>query len=350
MTVYTWCVGIVTAIICVTTVVRIARDPRRPAHAIWVVTSLLSVWLFVMALAAAFNPNGAIDLIFGVVMPLLVPLVLVGAALGLFANTAVVVRREGLRLATLVPAAIGGAIIVTLLVSALWIDYVTSSFLLTAVLPLAILPGALMIVELTGFVIYSAVYAWLPRRGDAEIVTVLGCGLNGDRVTPLLASRLDRGIEAFEQARKERGGPWLVVSGGKGADEHISEAEAMGRYAVTKGVPPDRIVYEAESTTTEENLRFTLSVLRERSIAWTRMLVVTNNFHALRAGSLARRYGIAGATLGAPTALYYLPAAFLREFAAVVTYYRKANLVMWVGLSGAWLASWCLITLVVVNG
>ena len=54
-----------------------------------------------------------------------------------------------------------------------------------------------------------------------------------------------------------------VLSGGKGKDEPISEAEAMYRYLVYNGVNPDRLLLEERSTSTVENIAFSKVVMLE---------------------------------------------------------------------------------------
>lgn len=54
-------------------------------------------------------------------------------------------------------------------------------------------------------------------------VVVLGAGLIGKKVTPLLASRIDRGIEIYHK----NPGSKLIMSGGQGTDEEIPESHAM---------------------------------------------------------------------------------------------------------------------------
>jgi uncharacterized SAM-binding protein YcdF (DUF218 family) len=55
---------------------------------------------------------------------------------------------------------------------------------------------------------------------------------------------------------------------------------------------------------------------------------VTNNFHAFRAAMLMRRLGIAGYSIGAPTARYYWPTAVIREFVAVLRDHIWLNAIM----------------------
>ena len=179
-------------------------------------------------------------------------------------------------------------------------------------------------------VIYAFLYSRLTRHHGADFVVVLGSGLrDGVRVTSLLASRLERGREVYPalvaRGRTQgRGAPMLIVSGGKGGDERLSEAEAMSRYLAECGVPADRVIKEDRSRTTEENLKFSKPIM-ERSRPDYRCIIVTSNFHVFRAAIIARRVGVNGQVTAAGTAGYYWPSAMLREFAAVFFSYKLIN-------------------------
>ncbi|WP_373762740.1 YdcF family protein, partial [Jeotgalibaca porci] len=89
---------------------------------------------------------------------------------------------------------------------------------------------------------------WKNRKKKYGYIIVLGSGLlNGKEVTPLLASRVDKSIEAYF----ENEGSTLVLSGGQGPDEDISESQAMKNYALSKGVPEQAILMEDKSVNTE---------------------------------------------------------------------------------------------------
>jgi uncharacterized SAM-binding protein YcdF (DUF218 family) len=168
-------------------------------------------------------------------------------------------------------------------------------------------------------------------RGDGSVVVVLGAGLqNGGEVGPLLASRLQRGLSVYQvltarsaanPAANPADDPVLVVSGGKGADERVSEAQAMAGYLTGRGFPAARLILEDRSRTTEENLLFSKAIMDERRPG-ARWVIVTSSFHALRAAIIARRLGIDGQVTGAPTPGYAWPGGVLREFAAVFVRYK----------------------------
>ena len=99
----------------------------------------------------------------------------------------------------------------------------------------------------------------------------------------------------------------------------------MADYLVDRGVPRDRILLEDRSRTTQENLAYSAEIMRERRGPGYRCVVVTNNFHVLRAALIARKAKVEGQVVGAPTAWYFWPSATLREFAAILVDHRILN-------------------------
>lgn len=93
----------------------------------------------------------------------------------------------------------------------------------------------------------------------------------------------------------------------------------MARYNERAGVPREQMVLEDRSTTTAENLENTRELLGQDA----RLVVVTSNYHVLRAAELTERLGLNARVVGAKTASYFIPAGFLREFVAVVVMRRR---------------------------
>jgi len=168
----------------------------------------------------------------------------------------------------------------------------------------------------------TALCAFLATRRtppfDRDCVIILGCGIRRDgSLTPLLQGRVDSAL-AFEQAQYDKTGrhALFVPSGGQGPDEVISEAEAMERYLLSRGVPAERIAREDRSTNTRENMAFSKAVIEGRvgDIAGQKVAFATTNYHVFRGYILARQCGFAGQGISAPTKTYFYPNAFLREF------------------------------------
>ena len=185
------------------------------------------------------------------------------------------------------------------------------------------------------YVLYGTFCNYFPVRKEPDAIIVLGSGLIGDKVPPLLAQRLTKGKTIYEQFE---GRPKLIVSGGQGADELTSEAAAMANYLMEQGVQKDAILIENRSRTTFENLTFSKAILEEQGLGKS-VLVVTNSFHALRAGVFMRRLKIPGRSVGSKTAFYYLPSAWIRETVGLVSLYWKWHATFLAFLFLPWLLS-----------
>lgn len=164
------------------------------------------------------------------------------------------------------------------------------------------------------FVVYSVFIQLMPHVMQFDYVIIHGCGLaGGERMTRLLANRVDKAIEIYNRCRKK---PILIPSGGRGSDEKISEAEAMRRYLVEYGIPQEHILLEDNSATTLENLKNSKKIIDSRP-GGKRTALVSSNYHMYRCLSYARSAGLNCVGIGAKVALYFWPSALIREFTAV---------------------------------
>jgi len=92
--------------------------------------------------------------------------------------------------------------------------------------------------QCVSLVLYAFLYGRLRVLRHADFVVVLGSGLlDGGQIPPLLASRLDRGQAVFQALAARGSDPVLIVSGGKGSDEQVSEADAITGYLAARGFP-----------------------------------------------------------------------------------------------------------------
>src|SRR5690606_12560518 len=143
--------------------------------------------------------------------------------------------------------------------------------------------------QFVAFLGYAALYPRLVRDHRADWVMVLGSGLRAGReVPPLLASRIRAGMAEFTR----RGARLLIMSGGKGEDEQVPEAEAMAGWAIDHGADPAAVRREIESRNTEQNLRYSGALVRAEPEPVGPGLIVTSNYHVLRAAILARKVGL----------------------------------------------------------
>ncbi len=91
------------------------------------------------------------------------------------------------------------------------------------------------------------------------IVMVFGCYVRGEEPGRTLTTRLDAALSLLKRYPNAD----CIVSGGQGSNEAISEAEAMRRYLVSRGIAEERITLEDRSTNTSENLEYTFAILTD---------------------------------------------------------------------------------------
>ncbi|WEV66658.1 YdcF family protein [Bifidobacterium sp. ESL0769] len=339
-------------------VVSVIREPRRFRNALWLA-------LFALCLSSALMLDFWRDWAFIpiVLVAVLTPVIVVGF---LLINTVIVVHHEGCSLSTVLPALFALVMMVCVAVYPLTL-YFNAPRLGKGIGLLIALEGLWFFFTFAALLLYSTIYRIFPRRRKYDYIIILGAGLQGTKPTPLLRGRIDKAVDLWN--RQKRHG-LFIVSGGQGADEEISESEAMKRYLVEeRGVPADSVIKEDRSTTTLENLRNSKVIMDERcglghcvsprnvsaindqetssshSISLSssassssssqvrrpgrvkrmqsrmscpyRVAVVTSDYHVFRASEYAREMGLKSDGIGSHTKSYYWPTAFIREFIAI---------------------------------
>jgi uncharacterized SAM-binding protein YcdF (DUF218 family) len=150
-------------------------------------------------------------------------------------------------------------------------------------------------------------------RGEYAIV--LGAGLKGEEPSVSLSSRLQKASEYLKQNR----GLKVIVSGGQGQGEAITEAEAMKRYLIARGIEDVRIIEEDKATSTRENLIFSEKILEAFHVTQSdNIIVITSDYHAFRTKMLAKDLGLKISVLPSKTPLGVYISGCIREYFAVV--------------------------------
>ena len=157
------------------------------------------------------------------------------------------------------------------------------------------------------------------EHGDYDALIVLGAAVHGDRVTWVLSNRLDTAYD-YAAAHPDT---VLVVSGGQGDGESVTEASAMAKYLTTKGIDPGRILQEDRAESTAENFAFSKAIIDEKLGPDASIGFVTTRFHVFRASRVARKAGIDARGLGAPDVWYLAINNFLRECVGICWYTVK---------------------------
>ena len=148
-----------------------------------------------------------------------------------------------------------------------------------------------------------------------DAVIVLGAAVRGERVTLPLQYRLDSAVEYHEKNPEA----YIIVTGGKGLQEDVTEAYAMEKYLLSKGVSEDKIIKEEKATSTEENMAFSKEIADGIFSDDYSVCVITNDFHILRGVSMAKDAGFSIVThKGADLQWFNLISCYLRESLAVL--------------------------------
>ena len=146
-----------------------------------------------------------------------------------------------------------------------------------------VLVGVLCFGGLFGAVMYGS-YDHI--NGNPQIMVILGCQVKPWGPSILLQDRLDKALDYLE----DHPDMTVVVSGGQGPDEHVTEARAMADYLMEQGVEEERILLEEASHNTVQNLRYTARLLEEEGYDMEQdIVVVSNGFHLTRVRMLFGR-------------------------------------------------------------
>lgn len=166
-------------------------------------------------------------------------------------------------------------------------------------------------------ILISCISVWLYGIHDTadyteDVLIVLGAGIHGEIPTAPLAARLDTAAEYLTKNKSA----YAIVTGGQGPQESITEAEAMEKYLIAKGIDGNRILKEDKATSTSENFRYSKKILDER-FKNAKIAVLTNDFHIYRAKRLGEIEGVSAAAIHAKTPFEGRISAYIRELLAI---------------------------------
>ena len=306
------------------------KEPRQFRNALFLFAAL--AWSSVL-LVLRFN-----NYILGLILVALVLLTPFLTIIFLLINTVVVVKNNGFSLTSMLPLLMAGFLILLIASPAIVNNLDPDTHRIVVVLlGLFMLEGLWFSFTFVALLFYSWIYRILPRRRTYDYIIIHGAGLDGPRPTPLLAGRIDKALELWN---KQHQYGKFVVSGGQGADEVVSEAQAMCDYLLEKDVPLDAILMEDKSTTTWENLKYSIGIINNDRTASANTTsvnassssgssatsttatecttaVVTSDFHVFRCAEYAHNLGLKADGIGSHTKGWYWPTAFIREFIAI---------------------------------
>lgn len=157
-------------------------------------------------------------------------------------------------------------------------------------------------------------------EAGVDYVIILGAQWKTTGPSYVLQKRLDKAIEYLNANPETK----VIVSGGQGYNEPVSEAEGMKGYLADAGIDPERIFTEDASTNTTQNLIYSGELLNKSEDS---VVVVTNNFHMFRALAIAKKQGYLRVEgLSAGTYPLTVPNNLLREAFGIVKDFMANNL------------------------
>lgn len=174
--------------------------------------------------------------------------------------------------------------------------------------------GVALFVVIEGIII---TYANMPPPDeDVNYCIVLGAGIFPDgRLSLSLKIRLDNAKEYLD----EHENVICIVSGGQGDTEPVAEAYAMRDYLIAQGIEQSRILTEANSFSTHDNMTFSAQVMEDYDSSLEKTaVIVTNDFHIFRSLAVAKNRGITGYGLPGHTPLLVKVTSYMREFLTIV--------------------------------
>lgn len=154
----------------------------------------------------------------------------------------------------------------------------------------------------TGFLVllWGAVVAAVARAGavdqagSAEAIAVLGAAQYNGRPSPVFRARLDHAATLFARGLA----PVVLVTGGVGTGDTVSEAEVGRRYLVGLGLPAQAAIALPAGADTYASVAEIAGWFSGRGSR--RVVLVSDAFHLLRLRIIAGRLGLAPLTSPAP--------------------------------------------------
>lgn len=122
------------------------------------------------------------------------------------------------------------------------------------------------------------------RQVNAAIV--LGAAQWNGQPSPALRGRLDRALDLYRRGVIST----IVLTGGVGQGDTVSEAAAGRAYLLGQGVAPEALLAEETGTTTLESLTNAAQIVRANRIE--SVLLVSDSYHMLRSLKIANDLGL----------------------------------------------------------
>ena len=149
-------------------------------------------------------------------------------------------------------------------------------------------------------------------KSNLDYIIVLGAQMKQAGPSAVLKFRLDAAYDYLV----ENENTICILSGGQGSNEPCSEAEGMYQYLTDRGIAPERLIMEDQSTNTSENIAYSMALIGKNDIS---VGIVTNNFHVFRGVRLAKAAGLQDVCgIAARSNFYFQLNNMVREFFGIM--------------------------------
>lgn len=158
------------------------------------------------------------------------------------------------------------------------------------------------------------------QRRPADAIVVLGAAQYNGKPSPVLRARLDHALALY----RDHIAPTVVVTGGIGTGDRVSEATVGRAYLVARAIPETAVVVRPEGRSTEASIAAVGQWLRDHG--GSRVVLVSDPFHLLRLRLEASRAGIQGFT--SPTRTSPISGRFSTELPYMLSEAAKIPVVL----------------------
>ena len=190
---------------------------------------------------------------------------------------------------------------------------------------LVVLVSLLVVFLIILFAIITAVnithYGKMDEKAHCDVAIILGAATSDGEVSPVYRERINHGIWLYVNGYVD----YLILTGGIGKGNEMSDAHAAKQYAIKTGVPEQVILIEEKSTITEENLEHAKAIMDEHSLDTA--IIVSDPLHMKRAMLMASDYGIDACSSPTPTTMYRSAKTQLPFLAREVFFYIGYSIV-----------------------
>lgn len=141
-------------------------------------------------------------------------------------------------------------------------------------------------------------YGKIDEKAPSDVAIVLGASVWEDGVSPVYRERINHAIALYEDGFVD----YIILTGGFGEGSYKSDSQVAKEYALSQGVPEERILIEEKSTITEENLEFSKEIMVENNLETA--IIVSDPLHMKRSMLMAEDYNINAISSPTTTSMY----------------------------------------------